>query len=772
MLQSEFSSAQALRDTLSALQHEVKKVSHQQQILQSLQYPGMDSRREMVRPTHEDTFQWIFDGRQEQRQETKYTRWLKGGQGIFWISGKPGSGKSTLMKYISNHTRTIELLRRWAGEGVDLVVASHYFWGAGTSMQKSQQGLLQSLMFAILRRCPWLIEDLDPGAGCHNDYDDDMDSHLFPQWNQHRLYSALEKLKGKDLRSSRNPVRFCFFIDGLDEYRKPDGHDHESHIMEVLEAILGKSGDIKLCVASRPWNAFERTLGGSVNISRYIQVQDYTKTDIEVFALGKIVCDVRFANKVYDQAELMGLVGEITEKAEGIFLWVALVVQELLRGLENHDDISDLQRRVRDIPPGLDDYYRDTFQRIDAFYRRQTAQVFLICASSEPPLPPAAFTIIDQGDGDGRRGLGKAELFDKALQARIENRTNREHDILANTLSKQLNGRCKDLLEVRKIPHTNGSDYRVAFLHRSVLDFLQSDEMTEILDRDAGDEFDPIVATACGLLLSMKKTFPECRDVMSTVSGDVMNFMRCARLIESRHETCDRCHDLVDELDKVMCCRMNAMRESSVRARDLQPHWTNQLRPFSDEFGENTFLAFAIVSKVDRYVAKRLLQRGESVPHKRGRPLLDYALRPEIRLEDVEPSASMVRTLLAAGASPNTKILVEEDRTPWELYLASLFHTRKHGIGSKQLRQAHLSVSEVLVRHGVSSTARALVGTISLETVRYQDSFRVGKFASPEEVFHEVFARDEAVRLTELMIANQPAQSSPWTWLTRRVTWL
>jgi hypothetical protein len=42
--------------------------------------------------------------------------WLAEGNGIFHISGKLGSGKSTLMKYLCDSDRTVNLLKQWAGK--------------------------------------------------------------------------------------------------------------------------------------------------------------------------------------------------------------------------------------------------------------------------------------------------------------------------------------------------------------------------------------------------------------------------------------------------------------------------------------------------------------------------------------------------------------------------------------------------------------------------------------------------------------------------------
>lgn len=59
------------------------------------------------------------------------------------------------MKYLHRHENTLAALRTWAG-GKQLVTASYFFWYAGADMQKSQQGLLQTLLYDILRQFPAL----------------------------------------------------------------------------------------------------------------------------------------------------------------------------------------------------------------------------------------------------------------------------------------------------------------------------------------------------------------------------------------------------------------------------------------------------------------------------------------------------------------------------------------------------------------------------------------------------------------------------------------
>lgn len=70
-----------------------------------------------------------------------------------------GSGKSTLMKYLYDHKDTIRYLQRWS-RNARLVKASFYFWNPGEGMQKSLEGLLQSLLYHVLHACPDLAPNL------------------------------------------------------------------------------------------------------------------------------------------------------------------------------------------------------------------------------------------------------------------------------------------------------------------------------------------------------------------------------------------------------------------------------------------------------------------------------------------------------------------------------------------------------------------------------------------------------------------------------------
>lgn len=67
-----------------------------------------------VKEAHQRTFDWIFH-LSESNGLPSFADWLVGGEKLFWINGKAGSGKSTLMKYILQSKLMSHLLTRWAG---------------------------------------------------------------------------------------------------------------------------------------------------------------------------------------------------------------------------------------------------------------------------------------------------------------------------------------------------------------------------------------------------------------------------------------------------------------------------------------------------------------------------------------------------------------------------------------------------------------------------------------------------------------------------------
>jgi len=96
-------------------------------ILESLDFTAMTERFEVVHEAHVRTFRWIFEPNPGDCEWDNFAEWLVHSDGLYWIHGKAGSGKLTLMKYIWMQSLTKEHLSTWAKES-KLCIAHFYFW--------------------------------------------------------------------------------------------------------------------------------------------------------------------------------------------------------------------------------------------------------------------------------------------------------------------------------------------------------------------------------------------------------------------------------------------------------------------------------------------------------------------------------------------------------------------------------------------------------------------------------------------------------------------
>ncbi|KAH8722676.1 hypothetical protein GQ44DRAFT_622125, partial [Phaeosphaeriaceae sp. PMI808] len=345
---------QNLIHALSAIQDETKSVSRNQRILRSLHFKTIAMRESKIPEAHARTFEWIFS---EDNKDSAFLEWLKNDDGVFWAMGKPGSGKSTLMKFLANHPLTKQHLKGWAAAKT-IVMANYFFWNAGNDLQKSQEGLLRSLLFAILRKCPHMI------PGLFSELAPELEDAQPDIWNKLSLLKLFSSLS----EQAEPTIKFCFFIDGLDEY---DGLS-----MDLIKALraLSKLKMVKLCVSSRPWHVFKDEYVRPNY--RMLKLEDLTQDDIALYVRDVLEEHERFDVLQKRDHRYQELVQQIVKKAEGVFLWVSLVVQSLLRGLTSSDRMSDLQRRIELLPPSLEDFFRHMLESIEEVYRKDTFKAF------------------------------------------------------------------------------------------------------------------------------------------------------------------------------------------------------------------------------------------------------------------------------------------------------------------------------------------------------------------------------------------------------------
>lgn len=157
--------------------------------MDSLYYEDLDYRKESLEGPQPQTFEWIFDGSGEMSLTTQYMDgyrldadvhvkwpsfpdWLESSDSssLYCIIGKAGSGKSTLMAWISRDqvTQTTTHLHRWGGTRPAFVLTHFLFRPSGHSLGRNFEGLLRSLLFQALSILPELQNSVTAQYGARN----------------------------------------------------------------------------------------------------------------------------------------------------------------------------------------------------------------------------------------------------------------------------------------------------------------------------------------------------------------------------------------------------------------------------------------------------------------------------------------------------------------------------------------------------------------------------------------------------------------------------
>jgi ankyrin repeat protein len=401
-----------------------KKVERMRFLWNSLKFDQTDYRKMDIKAAHTKTCEWFFQSR-------CYLDWIDVAKlnqhtGLFWIKGKPGAGKSTLMKFTLGQAESVI--------NADAII-SFFFHAGGVDLQKSTVGMYRSLLWQILAKLPMLRSCFED-AGFVKHEDSGNSDPITPQWSLEILQDLFEK--AVLAVNIPRPVSLVCFIDALDECEESQIRDMLSFFESLAGKTLSSPNTLHICLSSRHYPNITINRGLDLILERQAgHSQDMTHYLNNKLKIGHS----RLAEEIRQQVQ---------KRASGVFMWVVLVVDTLNKEYDG-GRIHALRNRLMNIPGDLHELFRDMLTR-DGRHRNELLLCIQWVLFSRRPLTPRElyFAILS--------GLGSDIIADLIAE---------DIEITTEDMQRFILDCSKGLVEI-----VSSESSTVQFIHESVRDFL------------------------------------------------------------------------------------------------------------------------------------------------------------------------------------------------------------------------------------------------------------------------------------------------------------
>ncbi|SCO75796.1 uncharacterized protein FRV6_00008 [Fusarium oxysporum] len=330
--------------------------------LQSLWFPAINRRFETLGSPAEQTCNWLFDD--ENFQDWLNSRNQERNQGLIWIKGKPGSGKSMLMGEAFRRAA-----RGQAKASAPSQTAAFFFSGKGDELEHSVAGLFRSLIYQLCSKYPLFMQsfqeiwDAKTKTGCF------MASEAIA-WQEAELQAAFEKMI---LQKPSSKV--LLFVDALDECDSSSVRHLAYFWRKITKSAFASGIDLRVCLSSR------HSPSVTVSDCPEIIMEQHNSHDISTYLKQRIEIGIGIQN-----AQWQILEEKIREMSDGMFLWVVLVVDDLLRSWDEGKSLEYLTKRVENTPQALETLFSEMFSRFTPEGKNVAVKLFQWATLSTKPL--------------------------------------------------------------------------------------------------------------------------------------------------------------------------------------------------------------------------------------------------------------------------------------------------------------------------------------------------------------------------------------------------
>jgi ankyrin repeat protein len=414
-------------------------------LLRSLAFKGMNNRIHVIAENHKETLNWIWS-------EDGFLRWKEKNSGVFWVTGKPGSGKSTLLKHVFNEQK----------KDSSAVFAGFFFNDrGGGGLVNSFKGFLQAILHQILSQMPVpsIYRCLIP---LYKKQLEEEKSQEGFEWPIPTLRKCLLEILGG---TTESPI--YIFIDALDECevnpreRLSDEYSMLAFLEDICRFRHSNDHELRVFVTSRYDGRIntmmERINGAGKGYFGSIRLEKLSGKDMETYVSDQVLTlklPERFQEVVRE---------ELLSRAQGVFLWVRLVIYDL-RGCAQYLDSADEIKKVLDsIPDELDDLYSRLLMKVGSNLLHKTETMLRWVLFAKRPL-----TLEEFGYAIAIRSFERQFSSIEDIEAWIP--PSQSQETIKSTIQTLSGG----LLEIVSRHENQGGGSLVQLIHQSAREFLIS----------------------------------------------------------------------------------------------------------------------------------------------------------------------------------------------------------------------------------------------------------------------------------------------------------
>lgn len=495
-----------VQNSFNAEREKKDREERHERLLESLTFPERNARWNQVQSNHPSTFKWILED-----ESSPLVPWLQSESKLFWIAGKPASGKSTLMKYIITSPKTQKHLSHWHS---DVQVIHHFFYKPGGGMQNSIEGMLCSLLCQVLdcEQSTINSDTLFHAMAKKRSYHD---------WSRDELSQTLIHLLRPAVNNS-----FCIFLDGLDEVVEELQHNN----MRMLLNELRKLDNVKICASSREEPSLIHYFSGTEKI----RMQDLTRKDIK----DLIENHLSKANIPADSCEK--LVKAIVFKADGVFMWVILVLNSVIRGFESDESDDECMKRINAMPSSLHDLYKEMWTRSEVDGIDHTTAILYFDLIIKRSRLNSEFSLVNLFE------LAVMHANEDWLDSFFDSADSEPVAQLCEKVRNRIKLKCAGLLDCTsdgRYTYARDSTYQsllvfakttVDFTHRTVFDFLtDSKEGRQIIAKSSLTDKDCYVQSLKAMMIE-RRVFQNWGSTSGSAIDEIFCFCRANEIYQPK----------------------------------------------------------------------------------------------------------------------------------------------------------------------------------------------------------------------------------------------